>query len=105
MFNVKYDQIKQHFYDNNGPLVYTGFHNKKAPDGHGTIYYRNGNELYSGFIKMGNLDGFGIYRMPEGIKIYEGNWKQSLPHGKGLLFDEDYGDILYNGSPSSKYYP
>lgn len=99
MFNVKYDQLKHYFYDNNGPLNYLGFYSRdNTPDIHGSIYYRNGNELYKGDIKMGSLQGYGVYRTMDGVKIYEGQFKNSVPHYKGTLYDEEYGDVLYEGS-------
>lgn len=54
--------------------------------GKGTYYYLNGN-VFKGDWLGGQINGYGVL---DGVKsYYEGQWRNGLPHGKGInKFDD-----------------
>ena len=84
---------------NGGKVSQEGNFKDGKLNGKGTIYYENGRKKFTGTFKNGLLNGKGTrYHHGEtGIITYEGNYKNDKPHGHGVEYEYDTGDILYDG--------
>ena len=67
---------------------YTGSFLKGKKHGEGVYKFKN-NIRYEGSYINGIKEGFGcIICISNDEKIYEGQWKNNLPSGEGIRFDE-----------------
>lgn len=99
--------LMTHMYPN-GKTRYKGEWSENKPNGRGIVYDENGTILYDGFWKNGIIviDKLNTYNYStdirdvmylNGKKKYHGGWKNGLPCGEGVYYDED-GNELYTGT-------